>query len=63
METSSWGRSTSRPYPPRVFRALTTTTAIENGTRLAVRHEDFRGSEAAVEHAGGWERLLDWLSA
>lgn len=33
------------------------------GTRLTVRHEDFVCSEPACEHAGGWERLLDWLSA
>jgi uncharacterized protein YndB with AHSA1/START domain len=34
---------------------------IDSGTRVTVRHEDFGGSEPAYEHAGGWERFLDWL--
>jgi len=36
---------------------------IANGTRIVVRHEDFGASEPAYEHAGGWERFLDYLGA
>ena len=33
------------------------------GTRVTVRHDGFAGlSEAACEHAAGWERFLGWLS-
>src|SRR5450432_510047 len=45
----------------RVTKVTTSLTPIETGTRVTVRHEDFGSSEAAIEHAGGWERLLDWL--
>ena len=32
------------------------------GTRVTVFHEGFQGFEgAAVEHAFGWERVLNWL--
>jgi len=47
----------------RPTRVTTTLTPIESGTRVTVRHEDFGSSEAAHEHAGGWERFLDWLAA
>ena len=37
---------------------------IATGTRVRVRHEGFAGlSEAAEEHAEGWERVLSWLDA
>jgi len=45
----------------RATKVTTLLAPIETGTRVTVRHEDFGSSEAAVEHAGGWERLLDWL--
>jgi|CZKU01.1.fsa_nt_gi uncharacterized protein YndB with AHSA1/START domain len=45
----------------RVTKVTTSLTPIETGTRVTVRHEDFGSSETAIEHAGGWERLLDWL--
>ncbi len=33
------------------------------GTRVTVRHDGFAGlSEAANEHAAGWERFLGWLT-
>ncbi len=35
---------------------------IDGGTRLNVRHEGFAGAPAAaIEHAGGWERVMAWL--
>jgi uncharacterized protein YndB with AHSA1/START domain len=45
----------------RVTKVTTHLSPMEHGTRIVVRHEDFGASEAAVEHAGGWERMLDWL--
>ena len=37
-------------------------TPIEGGTRVTVRHEGFAGiMPAAVEHAGGWVRVLGYL--
>jgi len=54
---------------PTLARAVTRVTtrlaAIDAGagTRITVRHEGFGSSEPAYEHAGGWERLLDWLGA
>jgi uncharacterized protein YndB with AHSA1/START domain len=36
---------------------------IPSGTRIVVRQEDFGASEPAYEHAGGWERFLDYLGA
>jgi uncharacterized protein YndB with AHSA1/START domain len=48
----------------RVTRVTTLLAPIEGGgTRVTVRHEGFGASEPAYEHAGGWERLLDWLGA
>ncbi|HET7546106.1 MAG TPA: SRPBCC domain-containing protein [Polyangiaceae bacterium] len=35
---------------------------LPDGTRVIVRHEGFGSTEAAIEHAGGWERMLDWLA-
>lgn len=50
---------------PTLGRRLTKVTThlwpADDGTRIVVRHEDFGGSVPAIEHAGGWERLLDWL--
>jgi uncharacterized protein YndB with AHSA1/START domain len=45
----------------RVTKVTTLLAAIDGGTRVTIRHEDFGSSVDAVEHAGGWERLLDWL--
>jgi uncharacterized protein YndB with AHSA1/START domain len=45
----------------RVTKVTTMLAPIEGGTRVTVRHEDFGSSVDAYEHAGGWERLLDWL--
>ncbi|MDF2433284.1 MAG: hypothetical protein JWP44_2915 [Mucilaginibacter sp.] len=37
--------------------------SIENGTRVTIRHEGFAGcTQAAYDHAEGWERYLGWLS-
>jgi uncharacterized protein YndB with AHSA1/START domain len=48
----------------RVTRVTTLLASVDGGaTRVTVRHEDFGKSEPAFEHAGGWERLLDWLGA
>jgi uncharacterized protein YndB with AHSA1/START domain len=47
----------------RVTKVTTLLTSIAGGTRITVRHEDFGSSVDAYEHAGGWERLLDWLRA
>jgi uncharacterized protein YndB with AHSA1/START domain len=47
----------------RVTKVTYLLTPIESGTRVTVRHEDFGQSEPAYEHAGGWERFLDWLGA
>lgn len=47
----------------RLTKVTTLLTAIDGGTRVTVRHEDFGRSEPAYEHAGGWERFLDWLAA
>jgi uncharacterized protein YndB with AHSA1/START domain len=36
---------------------------IENGTRLTVRHEGFRGQpEACQGHSDGWAMVLGWLA-
>ncbi len=53
---------------PLLGRRETTVTyrldPIASGTRVTVRHEGFAGlSEAADEHAIGWERVLGWLDA
>jgi NAD(P)-dependent dehydrogenase (short-subunit alcohol dehydrogenase family)/uncharacterized protein YndB with AHSA1/START domain len=53
---------------PRLGTRDTTVTyrfePIANGTRLTVCHQGFAGrSEAADEHAQGWERALAWLEA
>jgi uncharacterized protein YndB with AHSA1/START domain len=45
-----------------VTKVTTLLATIEGGTRVTVRHEDFGRSEPAYEHAGGWERYLDWLA-
>jgi uncharacterized protein YndB with AHSA1/START domain len=45
----------------RVTKVTTHLSPVEHGTRIVVRHEDFGTSEPAIEHAGGWERMLDWL--
>jgi uncharacterized protein YndB with AHSA1/START domain len=49
----------------KLTRVTTRLAPIDGraGTRITVRHEDFGCSEPAYEHAGGWERLLDWLGA
>ncbi len=47
----------------RVTRVATQLLPQENGTRIIVRHDGFGASEPAIEHAGGWERMLDWLGA
>jgi uncharacterized protein YndB with AHSA1/START domain len=47
----------------RVTKVTYSLLPIASGTRVTVRHEDFGCSEPAYEHAGGWERFLDWLSA
>lgn len=37
---------------------------IADGSRVTVRHTGFAGrSEACGQHAQGWERVLDWMSA
>lgn len=46
----------------RVTKVTYLLAPIERGTRVTIRHEDFSVSEAAYEHAGGWERFLDWLA-
>ncbi len=45
----------------RVTKVTTHLSPVEHGTRIVVRHEDFGASVAAIEHAGGWERMLEWL--
>jgi uncharacterized protein YndB with AHSA1/START domain len=45
----------------RVTKVTTHLLPVGQGTRIVVRHEDFGASEPAIEHAGGWERMLDWL--
>ena len=47
----------------RVTRVATHLSPMEKGTHIIVRHDGFGSSEAAIEHAGGWERMLDWLGA
>jgi uncharacterized protein YndB with AHSA1/START domain len=47
----------------KVTKVTTLLAPIDGGTRVTVRHEDFGESGPAYEHAGGWERLLDWLAA
>jgi len=52
---------------PLLGRKPTTITymikEIESGSRLTVRHEGFKGFEAAaIQHAEHWERVLGWLS-
>jgi quinol monooxygenase YgiN/uncharacterized protein YndB with AHSA1/START domain len=51
---------------PTIGQRETTVTysfaPIEGGTRVTIRHEGFAGIiPAAVEHAGGWERVLGYL--
>jgi uncharacterized protein YndB with AHSA1/START domain len=51
---------------PVLGRRITTISyrldPFEGGTRVNVRHEGFAGcTEAAYEHADGWERVLGWL--
>ena len=50
---------------PTLGRRVTKVTYLlqpsELGTRVTVRQEDFGSSEPAYEHAGGWERFLDFL--
>jgi uncharacterized protein YndB with AHSA1/START domain len=45
----------------RVTKVTTHLLPADHATRIVVRHEDFGASEPAFEHAGGWERMLDWL--
>jgi uncharacterized protein YndB with AHSA1/START domain len=45
----------------RATKVTTQLSPVEHGTRIVVRHEDFGASTPALEHAGGWERMLDWL--
>ena len=51
---------------PTLGRRVTKVTyllqASELGTRVTVRQEDFGSHEPAYEHAGGWERFLDFLA-
>ena len=47
----------------RLTKVTTLLTPTAEGTRVVVRHEDFGATEPAVEHAGGWERMLDWLAS
>jgi uncharacterized protein YndB with AHSA1/START domain len=47
----------------RVTKVTTLLAPSDHGTILTVRHEDFASPEAALEHAGGWERMLGWLRA
>ena len=52
------------PHPTlagRATRVVTFLHPIASGTRVVVRHDGFPGQETAVEHAGGWERYLEWL--
>ena len=52
------------PHPTLAGCVTTVTTHFlptDRGTRIVVRHEGFGSSEPAFEHAGGWERMLDWL--
>jgi uncharacterized protein YndB with AHSA1/START domain len=46
----------------RLTRVTTHLLPAEERTRIVVRHDDFGAPAPAFEHAGGWERLLDWLS-
>jgi len=50
---------------PTLGRGATRVTTLlhptDGGTRVTVRHDGFSASQTAFEHAGGWERLLDWL--
>ncbi|HEX4807656.1 MAG TPA: SRPBCC domain-containing protein [Bryobacteraceae bacterium] len=53
---------------PELGRRDTTVTyrldPIATGTRMTVRHDGFVGlRESADEHAAGWERFLNWLTA
>ena len=45
----------------RVTKVTTHLSQAEHATRIVVRHDGFGASEPAFEHAGGWERMLDWL--
>jgi len=47
----------------RVTTVATHLLPTETGTHIVVRHDGFGSAEAAIEHAGGWERMLDWLGA
>jgi uncharacterized protein YndB with AHSA1/START domain len=39
-----------------------TLEAVENGTRLTLRHEGFgQRHESCRDHGSGWERVLGWL--
>ena len=44
-------------------RVVTLLEPIASGTRVVVRHDGFPSQETAVEHAGGWERYLEWLGS
>jgi len=46
----------------RVTQVTYLLDAIEGATRLIVRHEGFgECTQAAYDHADGWERYLGWL--
>jgi uncharacterized protein YndB with AHSA1/START domain len=45
----------------RVTKVTTHLLPTDLATRIVVRHEDFGATEPAFEHAGGWERMLEWL--
>jgi uncharacterized protein YndB with AHSA1/START domain len=45
----------------RVTKVVTLLSPTEHGTHITVRHDGFGSAAAAIEHAGGWERMLDWL--
>ena len=52
------------PHPTLAGWVTTVATHFlptDRGTRIVVRHQGFGSSEPAFEHAGGWERMLDWL--
>jgi len=46
----------------RVTKVTYLMDALAAGTRVTVRHEGFgECTQAAYDHAGGWERYLGWL--
>lgn len=47
----------------RVTRVTYRFDAIEGGTRVTVRQDEFGSPDAAREHAIGWERTLNLLHA